>query len=392
MPDTHSLLSASAAKRWLSCPPSARLTENMPDTASEYAAEGTLAHALGELKLRRKFEIMKKSAYDKALKEIKANPLYSPEMDGYTDGYLDYVAALMHSYKAKPYIAIEKRLDYSHVAPGGFGTGDCVIMCGGELHVIDLKYGRGVPVSAEDNPQLKLYALGALREYELLYDIRTVTLHIVQPRTEDGNSSWNIARGELEAWGESIKPIAQLAYEGKGEFSCGDHCRFCKARQTCRARADFMLSEAGFTSLPPELLSDEELGRILERARLFANWLTDVENYALSAILGGRTITGFRVVEGVSRRRITDVYKAFEELKNRGYDEALLYERKPLGLTELEKLLGGKKKLAELIGGYIEKPQPTLGPQGKPTLVSADDKRPDYKRDLTEIFGGNDNE
>lgn len=386
MPDTHALLSASAAKRWLSCPPSARLTENMPDTASEYAAEGTLAHALGELKLRKKFEIMKKSAYDKALKEIKANPLYSPEMDGYTDDYLDYVAALMHSYKTKPYIAIEKRLDYSHIAPSGFGTGDCVIMCGGELHIIDLKYGRDVPVSAEDNPQLKLYALGALREYELLYDIRNVTLHIVQPRTEDGNSSWSIARGALEAWGGSIKPIARLAYEGKGEYACGDHCRFCKARQTCRARADFMLSEAGFTSLPPELLSDEELGRILERARLFANWLTDVENYALGAILDGRTITGFKAVEGVSRRRITDIDAAFAALIEGGIDEALLYERKPLGLTELEKLLGGKKKLAELIGGYIEKPQ------GKPTLVSADDKRPDYKRDLTEIFGGNDNE
>lgn len=386
MPDTHALLSASAAKRWLNCPPSARLTENMPDTASEYAAEGTLAHALGELKVRKKFEIMKKSVYDKTLKELKADPLYSPEMDGYTDSYLDYVAAIMHSFKSKPYIAIEKRLDYSHIAPGGFGTGDCLIMCGGELHIIDFKYGKGVPVSAEDNPQLKLYALGAVREYELLYDIQNITLHIVQPRTDEGNSSWTITRAALDEWGESIKPVAQLAYDGKGDFKCGDHCRFCKAKSTCRARADFMLSEAGFSSLPPELLSDDELGKVLERARLFANWLSDVENYALNAILSGKTITGFRAVEGTSRRKITDIDGAFEVLKANGYDEAVLYERTPLGITDLEKLIGGKKKLTELIGGFIEKPQ------GKPTLVPADDKRPDYKQDINKIFGGNNND
>lgn len=386
MPDTHALLSASAAKRWLNCPPSARLTENMPEAPSEYAAEGTLAHALGELKVRKKFEIMKKSVYDKSLKEIRSDPLYSPEMDGYTDSYLNYVAAIMHSFKTKPYIAIEKRLDYSHIAPGGFGTDDCLIMCGGELHIIDFKYGKGIPVSAEDNPQLKLYALGAVREYDLLYDIQNITLHIVQPRTDDGNSSWTITRAALDEWGESIKPVAQLAYDGGGEFRCGDHCRFCKAKSTCRARADFMLSEAEFSALPPELLSDDELGKVLERARLFANWLSDIEDYALNEILNGKIITGFKAVEGRSIRKITDVDSAFEVLKSNGYDEAVLYERKPLGITELEKLIGGKKKLTDLIGGFIEKPQ------GKPTLVSADDKRPDYKRDLTKIFGGNNNE
>ena len=259
-------------------------------------------------------------------------------------------------------------------------------MCGGELHIIDFKYGKGVPVSAEDNPQLKLYALGAVREYELLYDIQNITLHIVQPRTDDGNSSWTITRAALDEWGESIKPVARLAYDGKGDFKCGDHCRFCKAKSTCRARADFMLSEAGFTSLPPELLSDDELGKVLERARLFATWLSDVENYALNAILNGKTITGFKAVEGTSRRRITDIDGAFEVLKSNGYDEAVLYERTPLGITDLEKLIGGKKKLTDLIGGFIEKPQ------GKPTLVPADDKRPDYKQDINKIFGGNNND
>lgn len=380
MPDTHALLSASAAKRWLNCPPSARLTENMPDTVSEYAAEGTLAHSLGELKVRKKFEIMKKSEYDKRLKAIKADPLFTAEMDSCTDTYLDYVAAIMHSYTTKPYIAIEKRLDYSDIAPGGFGTGDCLILCGGDLHIIDLKYGRGVPVSAEDNPQLKLYGLGAIREYSLLYGIENVTLHIVQPRTEDGNSSWSISAAGLAAWGEEIKPVARLAYEGGGEYKCGDHCRFCKARTTCRARAEYFLSEEKFAGIPPQLLSNEELGKILTRAQLFANWLSDIENYALNEILDGRPVDGFKAVEGTSRRKITDTEKAFEKLKESGFDEALLYERKPLGLSELEKLVGGKKKLTEIIGGYIEKPQ------GKPTLVSADDKRPDFKRDLTEIF------
>ena len=214
MPDTHALLSASAAKRWLNCPPSVRLTENMPDTSSEYAAEGSLAHALGELKLRKRFELMKKSVFDKTLKEIRSDERYSAEMNGYTDTYLDYVSSIMHSYTTKPYIAIEKRLDYSHIAPDGFGTGDCLVMCGGDLHIIDFKYGRGVAVSAEDNPQLKLYALGAVREYEMLYAIHDITLHIVQPRTEEGNSSWKISRADLDAWGESIHPAAQLAYEG----------------------------------------------------------------------------------------------------------------------------------------------------------------------------------
>ncbi len=385
MPETHALLSASSAKRWLACPPSARLTENMPDTGSGYAAEGTLAHSLCELKLRRKFEGLKKSAFDKAVAEIRKNELYSPEMDGYTDQYIDYISRIVHGYSTKPAVIPEQRVDYSGIAPGGFGTSDCIILCGNDIHIIDFKYGKGVPVSAEDNPQLKLYALGAARDYDMLYDIRNVTLHIVQPRTEDGNSSWSLSRNALEEWGRNIMPTAKLAWEGKGEFSCGDHCRFCKAKATCRARAEHILSEAEFSIVPPELLSDDELGKILVRARLFANWLSDIEEYALNEIMSGKTVTGFKAVEGRSNRQITDLEAAFTVLKDSGIEEAMLYERKPLGLTELEKLVGGKKKLTELIGGYIEKPQ------GRPTLVPADDKRHDYKKDMTKIFGGNNN-
>lgn len=381
MPSNHALLSASSAERWINCPPSARLTENMPDTESPHAAEGTLAHSLAELKVRKKFETMKKSEYDKRFKDIQNASLYAPEMDGHTDTYLDCILKVAHSYnKVKPYVAIEKRLDYSAYVPGGFGTCDCVMLCKNDLHIFDFKYGKGVPVSAEDNPQLKLYALGALAEYGFLYDIRNVTLHIIQPRL-DSISDFTTDIGSLTAWGDSIRPIAELADSGGGEFKCGDHCRFCKAKAICRARAeDFFTLEAS-AELPKELLSDHEIGEILERAARLKNWVSEVEEYVLAEILSGKSVDGWKAVEGRSNRRITDIDGAFEVLKKEGYDEALLYERKPLTLTELEKLVT-KKKLEELIGGMIDKPC------GKPTLAPESDKRKPYAPDLKEIFGG----
>lgn len=383
MPNAHALLSASAAKRWLNCPPSARLTENMPDSVSEYAEEGTLAHELAELKLRKKFEVFPKTKYTKMLNAIKENPAFTPEMDSCTDEYLDYILGIAHTYdKTKPYVVIEKQLDYSHIAKDGFGTSDCVLICKNDLHIIDYKHGKGVSVSAEDNPQLKLYALGAIAEYSILYDIENVFLHIIQPRTSEGSSSWNISTADLIAWGESIKPIAELADKGEGEFKCGDWCRFCKAKANCRARTEsfFALEEASKT--PKELLTDAEIGEALTKAQALKNWVTDLEEYALGAILSGAEITGWKTVEGKSNRKITDIDGAFEILKTNGYDEALLYERKPITLTELEKLVT-KKKLTELIGDKIVKPQ------GKPTLAPADDKRKPYKPNLKEMFGGN---
>lgn len=381
MPDVHALLSASSAERWINCPPSARLTENMPDTESPHAAEGTLAHSLAELKIRKKFETMKKSEYDKRFKDIQKDPLYAPEMDGHTDTYLDHILGVAHGYnRVKPYVVAEKRLDYSAYVPGGFGTCDCVMLCKNDLHIFDFKYGKGVPVSAEDNPQLKLYALGALAEYGFLYDIQNVTLHIIQPRL-DSISSFPIGADELTAWGNSIRPAAELAYRGEGEFKCGDHCRFCKAKATCRARAeDFFTLEAS-AELPKELLSDHEIGEVLERASRLKNWVSEVEEYVLSEILNGKSVEGWKAVEGRSNRRITDIDGAFEVLKKEGYDEAMLYERKPLTLTELEKLVT-KKKLEELIGSMIDKPR------GKPTLAPESDKRKPYAPDLKEMFGG----
>lgn len=381
MPDVHALLSASSAERWINCPPSARLTENMPDTESPHAAEGTLAHSLAELKVRKKFENMRKSEYDKRLGEIRKDPLYAPEMDGHTDTYLDCILKAAHGYnKVKPYVVAEKRLDYSAYAPDGFGTCDCAMLCKNDLHIFDFKYGKGVPVSAEDNPQLKLYALGALAEYGFLYDIKSVILHIIQPRL-DNISDFTIDVDALTAWGNSIRPAAELAYKGEGEFKCGDHCRFCKAKAICRARAeDFFTLEAS-AELPKELLSDHEIGEILERASRLKNWVSEVEEYVLSEILSGKSVEGWKAVEGRSNRKITDVDAAFEVLKKEGYDEALLYERKPITLTELEKLVT-KKKLEELIGGMIDKPR------GKPTLAPENDKRKPYAPDLKEIFGG----
>lgn len=382
MPDMHALLSASAAKRWLNCPPSVRLTENMPDTPSEYAEEGTLAHELAELKLRKKFETMPKSKYTKALDIIKTNPLYTSEMDSCTDDYLDHILTIAHGYdKVKPYVVIEKQLNYSHIAKDGFGTSDCVLICRNNLHIIDFKYGKGVAVSAEDNPQLKLYALGAIAEYSFLYNIENVFLHIIQPRTGEGSSSWEISAADLTAWGESIKPIAELAYKGGGDFKCGDWCRFCKAKATCRARAENFFTLEDKVKVPKELLSNSEIGEALIKAQTLKNWVTDLEEYALNAILSGTDISGWKAVEGKSNRKIANIDSAFEVLKTNGYDEALLYERKPITLTELEKLVT-KKKLEELIGDKIVKPQ------GKPTLAPADDKRKSYKPDVKEMFGG----
>lgn len=353
----------------------------MPEQQSAYAAEGTLAHELCELKLRKKFETLKKSEYDKRLKAIKESELYQPEMDGYTDAYLDYILGIAHGYKVKPYVVVEKRLDFSNIVPEGFGTGDCILIVNEDLHIIDFKYGKGVPVSAEDNPQMRLYALGALNEYSFLFPIKNVIMHIVQPRL-DNFSKEQITTIDLNTWAESIKPIAQQAIKGEGEYKCGDWCRFCKAKATCRARADsFKPLEAFGQALPP-LIDNQQVGDILKVAENLKAWVSDLEEYALAEILKGNKIPGWKAVEGRSNRTFTDIDKAFEILKANGFDEALLYERKPITLSNAEKLVG-KKQFTTLVGDYIEKPQ------GKPTLAPESDKRETFKRNLEEMFGGN---
>lgn len=379
MPEEHAFLSASGAHRWMHCTPSAMLEKQFPDTAGNYAAEGTLAHGLAELKLRKQFEIMKLSDYKQQLAAIQVDELYQPEMDGYIDTYVDYIRSLCMALPAMPYVVIEKRLDFSHIVPGGFGTGDCVILYGDTLHICDLKYGKGVAVSAENNPQLRLYALGAIHEYSLLYDIKEVQMHIIQPRL-DSISTDTLTADALRQWGDSVKPLAEQAANGTGNYHAGDWCRFCRAKAQCRARAVQML-EIG-EKRKDALLSDAEIGEILTAAQSLQSWVKSLEDYAEKQLIAGKEIPGWKLVEGRSNRTITDTDAAFHVLGQSGYNEALLYERKPLNLTALEKLCG-KKHLTELIGDYIVKPP------GKPTVVPAADKRRPYaKKKLEEMFGG----
>lgn len=380
----HALLSASGAHKWLNCTPSARLEETLPETTSEYAEEGRLAHAIGELKLRKHFlEPMGLRTFNNRLKKLQENPRYKPEMLKNTDAYLDYVSGIAHGYSSQPYVAVEKKLDYSSYAPEGFGTGDCIIIGGNTIHVIDYKNGQGVPVSAERNPQMMLYALGALSAYSLLYLIQTVKLAIVQPRIGDP-SEWELSVDELLAWGESIKPIAQKAFAGEGEFVSGEHCRFCRARSRCRARTDFNLSLEEYHAMKPPLISNEEVGAILEKARYLAKWAEDLESYALAECLAGNEIPGWKAVEGRGSRKWADVDKAFKVLTANGIEEAMLYKREPLTPPKVEELLG-KGKFKELLLG--ETPLVIIEP-GKPTLAPTTDKREPIKRQsAAEIFG-----
>lgn len=367
----HALLSASSSHKWLHCPPSARLEAQFPESTSTYAEEGRLAHAIAELKLRKHFTPMGPRSFNSAMKKLQEDPLYQPEMLGHTDTYLEYVQKVCHSYASAPHVAIEKKIDYSHFVPEGFGTGDCIIIGGDKLHIVDFKYGSGVPVSAEENPQMMLYALGALEAYALLYKINRVQLVIVQPRL-DSISEYELNATELLSWGENIRPISQQAFEGKGEYCAGDWCRFCRAKAQCRALNEqyttVVSALEAFSSAKPPLISNEEMGEILLRAQPIAAWVADLEEYALGAILRGDPVPGWKAVEGRSNRKFSDTDAAFGQVKKAGYDEAVLYTREPITLTAVEKLLG-KRQFDELLKSYIIKPP------GKPTLAPETDKR-----------------
>ncbi|MFZ5975223.1 MAG: DUF2800 domain-containing protein [Bacillota bacterium] len=382
----HALLSASGAHKWLHCPPSARLEDMLPDQTSVYAEEGRLAHAIAELRLRKLYiEPMGPRKFNAALKQLQADPLYQDEMLRYTDTYVEYVQRVVHSYTQPPHIVVEKQLNYSDYAPEGFGTGDCIIIGGHALHIIDFKYGKGVSVSAESNPQMGLYALGALKEYALVYDIDVVTMAIIQPRLDNISEHLTTA-DDLRAWGESIKPAAQQAYNGEGEFCAGEWCRFCRAKAQCRAQADTHLALEVFGGKLPPLLTNKEVGDILVRARNLQAWVSSLEDYALSELLKGEEIPGWKAVEGRSTRQFINTDEAFAALVAAGYDEALLYERKPITLTSVEKLLG-KAKFDELLKSRIEKPP------GKPALALLSDKREAITNKTTaaEAFGKDEN-
>lgn len=374
----HSLLSASKAEQWINCPPSARLQEGIPDRRSEYADEGTLAHELAEVKLRCRLlpcNSAERKRLDARLQEIKANPLYSAEMERLIQEYTEFVEERFRAAKARSpdaVILLEEKLDYSEwTAPGQTGTGDVVLIADGMLELIDLKYGKGVPVSAVGNPQIRLYALGAWSGYGYLYDIREIRMTIYQPRL-DSISTDTMTVEELLDWAENVvKPAARLAYEGKGDFKPGDHCRWCKVKATCRARADENMKALAYEFRDPALLTIDEIGQILHIAQQLAAWAKDVEEYALERAVAGDRVPGWKLVEGRSNRIITNPEAAKEKLAGAGLEpDKYLKPRELFGIGELERRVG-KKQLAELLGELIQKPP------GKPVLVPETDPRPE---------------
>lgn len=379
MPEVHARLSASGAHRWINCPGSVVLEENFEDQGSEYAKEGTLAHSVAELKLQKYFmKGIGPKKFKTAMDKFKESEYWQDEMDKYTDLYFDEIKKRALAFKDLPYVNIEERVNFSNWVPEGFGTCDCIMIYGDTMQVIDLKYGKGVSVSPEENPQLMLYALGAYNAYSIFYDIKNIKLTIIQPRL-DSILDWELSIEDLLEFGEKIRPIADEAYHGSKKLKEGEHCRFCKAKSRCPARASKMFEAV--EELKPvmekdlALISNEDISKYLKETIGLIDWIKDLEDEALKSILAGEEIPGYKAVEGRSNRAFADQDKAFEILQESGFDEAMLYERKPLSLSRLEKLVG-KKEFGEILKDQIIKPQ------GKPTLVEESDKRDPYVKDL----------
>jgi len=375
MAGKHAILSASSSERWINCPPSARLCENYPDKSSDYAAEGTDAHTLCEFRLKQALGLPAKNP-------IEDLGWYNEEMEECAAAYTAYVMELVEAAKqsgSTPTVLIEQRVDFSRWVESGFGTADCVVIADRILNIVDYKHGQGVEVSAVDNSQMKLYALGALEIIDYLYDIEEIQMTIFQPR-KSNVSVFRITREALLEWAEGeLTRQAKLAYEGKGAFCCGSWCRFCKAKAECRERANANLALAQLEFQLPALLDDEEIAEILGKLDDLVSWATDVKEYALQQAISGKAWTGWKLVEGRSNRRYTNENAVIAAVLQAGYDP---YEKKVLGITAMQKALG-KTRFEELLSPYIEKPQ------GKPTLVPESDKRPAMntaKNDFMEEF------
>jgi hypothetical protein len=358
----HAVLSASGAHRWLNCFPSARLELEFVNNESSAAAEGTAAHALCEHKLKKALHMRSKrpvSVYN------------SDEMEEHSDAYVEFVMEQLELAKQSctdPLILIEQRLDFSCYVPQGFGTGDCIIIADKKLHIIDFKYGMGVLVDAVDNPQMKLYALGALEIYDSLYDIEEVSMTIFQPRRENV-STWTIRVEDLKDWAEKeLKPRAKKAYDGEGEYLPGEWCTFCRAAVKCRARAEEKLKLAQSEFKLPPLLTDSEIEEVLSKLSDLTKWANEIIAYATDAAVNhGKEWHGFKVVEGRSVRKFKDEDAVAEVAKANGYKD--IFRQSLITLTEKERLMG-KSKFEKILGDLIYKPP------GKPTLVPLSDKRP----------------
>lgn len=379
----HALLAPSSASRWLACPPSARLEEQFPDKASSFAQEGTLAHRLGEHIIKHKLGMISTEEWERVYTEIAEDEFYNEAMLGYCEDYALFVLerfaeAQQRTPDAK--IFLEHRLDMTQYVPEGFGTGDVIILADRLMDTVDFKYGKGVAVDVEENKQQMLYALGALNDFDFQYDIKDVRMTIYQPRI--GNVvSWQTSVAELTEWAENdLKPKAALAYAGEGSFAPGSHCGFCKAKAVCKALADYnseVLAKHDFAQ--PTVLDDVAIVEILSRADMIADWLKAVEEHALNeAVSNGKQWPGYKLVEGRSIRKYRDQLKVVEVLKGAGFDEAVLYKKELLSITNMEKAIS-KKTFDTLVGPLLIKPP------GKPTLVPASDKRPEYNSQASAV-------
>lgn len=374
MPDVHARLSASGAHRWMACTPSVKLEEQFPDKGSAYAAEGTLAHTMAETIIRYNNNEITKRAFSTRMNKIRKEELYGKDMEEYISDYAQNVWEIFNEAKAScpdAQLLPEQRLDFSEYVPDGFGTGDIVIIADDMVQVIDLKYGKGVGISAKENPQLRLYGLGAYLEHSMLYDIRRVKMTIIQPRLEN-ISTEELSVEELLEWAEKeVRPKAELAMKGEGEYQTGKHCRFCKAKAVCRARSEYNLELSKLEFRNPDTLEEWEIGEILQRAEELNSYVSDVRDYVFDQALNhGKKYEGWKLVEGRSNRKYLDEGKVRETLIEAGYTDEDITETKVLGITAMEKAIG-KKVFGEVLSGLVIKPE------GKPVLVPETDKRPE---------------
>lgn len=378
-PEAHAKLGASSAHRWLNCTASPNFESQFEDKPrGRYAEEGTLAHAFCEIFGRRAFKLCTDTEFKEEVARLQLNELYDPEMLTTASRYIDVLKDAANGYSAEPAVMFEQRVCFDNYVPEGFGTCDCIMVGDKSLRIFDYKHGKGVVVDAENNPQMRLYALGALLKYQVVYGdtIESVTTTIVQPRISSEPSVETLTKQELLEWGESIKPIALQAYTGiDATFNTGPWCRFCRGYVACREKASAYEAMAELRLLKPDpnKLTDDEIGEVLTKCADLSEWVSAVQEYARAQILSGSQIRGYRVVEGRSSRVWTAQDKAFQALKDAGVaSDETLYQKSPISLSNVEKLIG-TKLFTELVGQYVEKPK------GKPTLVPADDKRADYQ-------------
>lgn len=368
----HAFLGASSAKQWLNCTPSIKASSHIQDKTSVFAEEGTFAHELSELYFAREFQNMHGRTFNSKYKKMKENKYYSEELEEYVKEYVDYVTERINAAKARDestlILLFEERLDLSEYVPESFGTGDVIVSSGGQLEIIDLKFGKGVEVSAIENPQLRLYGLGASELVGMMQEIEEVTMTIHQPRLNN-ISSETMGLEDLINWGtEYVKPRAEKAFKGEGEYVPGEHCRFCKIKAKCRARAEDNLKRVAEMK-DPNLMSNEEISDLLFKVDDIAKWAKDVQTYALYQAQDGVEFEGWKLVAGRSNRKITDVEEAKDILSLNYEEDQFMKPRELKSITNLEKEIG-KKTLTELIGNLIIKPE------GKATLVPESDKRP----------------